>query len=181
MSDNIKGFIKETLSVVIIAFVLAMILRNFVIEGREIPTGSMLQTVQLQDRVWVNRFIYRFIEPQRGDVVMFDPPESLKSPTPYLKRVIGLPGETVEIKNQKVYINGVALIEPYVSEPMNYEFGPVVVPENCLFVMGDNRNNSFDSHEWNAWLTEDRLMGKALGIYWPLKDIKLLPREVSFE
>lgn len=181
MSKEVKEFLKETISVIIIAFVLAMILRNYVIEGREIPTGSMLQTVQLNDRIWVNRFIYRFKEPQRGDVVMFQPPATIKSPTPYLKRVIGLPGETVEMKNQKVYINGRALVEPYVSEPLDYTFGPVVVPPNSLLVLGDNRNNSYDSHEWNAWLTEDRLMGKAIAIYWPLNHFKLLPREVSFE
>jgi signal peptidase I len=181
MSKEVKEFLKETISVIIIAFVLAMILRNYVIEGREIPTGSMLPTVQLNDRVWVNRFIYRFQEPQRGDVVMFKPPETIKSATPYLKRVIGLPGETVEMKNQKVYINGRALVEPYVAEPLDYEYGPVVVPNDCILVLGDNRNNSYDSHEWNAWLTEDRLMGKAIAVYWPLQHFKLLPREVNFE
>ncbi|MDD3888776.1 MAG: signal peptidase I [Syntrophomonadaceae bacterium] len=181
MSKETKEFLKETISVIIIAFVLAMILRNYVIEGREIPTGSMLPTVQLNDRVWVNRFIYHFKEPQRGDVVMFQPPESVNSSTPYLKRVIGLPGETVEMKNNKVYINDKALLEPYVAEPLEYEYGPVLVPANGLLVLGDNRNSSYDSHEWNAWLTQDRLMGKALAIYWPLKHFKLLPREVSFE
>ncbi len=181
MSKETKDFLKETISVIVIAFVLAMILRNYVIEGREIPTGSMLPTVQLNDRVWVNRFIYRFQEPQRGDVIMFQPPESVNSPTPYLKRVIGLPGETVEMKNNKVYINDKALVEPYVSEPLEYEYGPVLVPPNGLLVLGVNRNSSYDSHEWNTWLTQDRLMGKALAIYWPLNHFKLLPREVSFE
>jgi signal peptidase I len=112
---------------------------------------------------------------------MFHPPTSLDSPTPYLKRVIGLPGETVEMKNSKVYINGHALKEPYVAEPLEYEWGPVVVPADSLLVLGDNRNNSYDSHEWNAWLTDDLLMGKALAVYWPLDHFKLLPREVSFE
>ena len=79
MSKEVKEFLKETISVIVIAFVLAMILRNYVIEGREIPTGSMLQTVQLNDRIWVNRFIYRFKEPQRGDVVMFQPPATINS------------------------------------------------------------------------------------------------------
>jgi len=180
MNKEIKDFLKETISVIVIAFVLAMALRAFVIEGRVIPTGSMLQTVQLQDRVMLNRFIYRFKEPQRGDVVMFQPPEELHSTTPFLKRVIGLPGETVEMKNNKVYINGRPLVEPYVSEPLNYTFGPVVVPQDSIFVLGDNRNNSYDSHAWNVWLKRDSLMGKAFLIYWPVKEIKLLPREVSF-
>lgn len=181
MNKEVKDFLKETIGVIVIAFVLAMFLRNYVIEGREIPTGSMLPTVQLNDRIWVNRFIYRFKEPVRGDIVMFQPPSNLKSETPYLKRVIGLPGESVEMKNQKVYINGRALQEPYIAEPLDYEFGPVVVPEGCLLVLGDNRNNSYDSHEWNSWLTEDRLMGKAIAVYWPIEHFKLLPREVSFE
>jgi len=181
MSKETKAFIKDTISVIIIAFVLAAILRNYVIEGREIPTGSMLPTVQLKDRVWVNRFIYRFKEPVRGDIVMFQPPETIHSTTPYLKRVVGLPGETVEMKNGKVYIDGRALAEPYVAEPLEYDYGPVQVPDGSLLVLGDNRNNSYDSHEWNAWLTEDRLMGKALAVYWPLDHFKLLPREVAFE
>jgi signal peptidase I len=181
MSKETKDFLKETISVIIIAFILAMFLRNYVIEGREIPTGSMLPTVQLNDRIWVNRFIYRFQEPQRGDVVMFQPPASIQSSTPFLKRVIGLPGETVEMKHQKVYINGKALQEPYVAEPLDYDWGPVVVPADSILVLGDNRNNSYDSHEWKDWLTEDRLMGKAIAIYWPLGHFKLLPREVSFE
>jgi signal peptidase I len=181
MSKDMKNLLKETLSVVIIAFVLAMVLRAFVIEGRIIPSGSMLPTVQLQDRVMMNRFIYRFKEPVRGDVVMFQPPEVLHSSTPFLKRVIGLPGETVEIKKGKVYINGRALVEPYLAEPIKYSFGPVVVPNDSLLVLGDNRNNSYDSHEWNVWLTRDRLMGKAFATYWPINHIKLLDRGVSFE
>jgi signal peptidase I len=181
MSKDLKEFIKEMISIVVIAFVLAMILRTFVIEGRIIPSGSMLPTLQLQDRVMVNKFIYYFKEPQRGDVIVFDPPEVLHSDKPFIKRLIGLPGETVEVKNGKVYINGKALKEPYLAEPMNYEYGPVVVPKGCLFMMGDNRNHSFDSHLWNAWLTEDRVMGKAFVIYWPIKDMTDLKREVSFE
>lgn len=181
MSKEFKEFIKEMISIVVIAFVLAMILRTFVIEGRIIPSASMLPTLQLQDRVMVNKFIYYFKEPQRGDVVVFDPPAELNSDKPFIKRLIGLPGETVEVKNSKVYINGKALVEPYLAEPMNYEFGPVVVPKGCLFMLGDNRNKSFDSHMWNTWLTRDRVMGKAFIIYWPIKDMTDLKRGVSFE
>lgn len=181
MSKEFKEFIKEMISIVVIAFILAMILRTFVIEGRIIPSGSMLPTLQLQDRVMVNKFIYYFKEPQRGDVIVFNPPEILHSKDPFIKRVIGLPGETVQVKNGKVYINGQALAEPYLAEPMNYEYGPVTVPKGCLFVMGDNRNHSFDSHMWNAWLTRDRVMGKAFVIYWPVSQISDLKREVSFE
>jgi len=179
MNKEYLSFIKETLSIVVIAFVLAMVLRAFVIEGRIIPSGSMLPTIQLQDRVMVNKFIYHFKEPQRGDVVVFDPPEELHSKWDYIKRVIALPGEKVEVKKGKVYINDQPLKEPYLKEAIDYEFGPVVVPEGALFVMGDNRNESFDSHRWNTWLTRDRLKGKAIFIYWPLNHIGLMERGVE--
>ncbi|MBP1761847.1 MAG: thylakoidal processing peptidase [Firmicutes bacterium] len=181
MGREFKEFIKETLSIVIIAFILAMILRTFVIEGRIIPSESMVPTLQVGDRVMVNKFIYYFKKPQRGDIIVFHPPEILNSKDDYIKRVIGLPGETVEMKNNKVYIDGKPLAEPYLNEPVNYTYGPVVVPEDSLLVLGDNRNNSFDSHMWNAWLSKDKIKGKAFVIYWPIKEIKLLQRGVSFE
>lgn len=181
MSKDIKGFIKEILSIVITAFILAMILRTFVIEGREIPSGSMLPTLQIDDRVMVNKFIYYFKEPVRGDVAILDPPAVLNSDKYFIKRVIGLPGEKVEIKDGKVFINDQPLKEPYLPEVINYRYGPVVVPADSLLVLGDNRNNSFDGHLWNAWLTRERIKGKAFMIYWPLNHINLMEREVSFE
>lgn len=181
MSKEMKDFIKEVLSIVITAFILAMVLRTFVIEGREIPSGSMLPTLQIGDRVMVNKFIYYFKELQRGDVVILDPPEVLNSDKYYIKRVIGLPGETVEMKEGKVFINDRPLSEPYLPEELNYTFGPVEVPADSLLVLGDNRNNSYDSHLWNAWLTRDRIKGKAFVIYWPIKDWQLLERGVAFE
>lgn len=179
MTKEAKEFIKEAVSIIVIAFILAMILRTFIVEGRIIPTGSMLPTVQLQDRVMVNKFIYRFTEPQRGDVVVFAPPDVLNSEDDYLKRIIGLPGETVEMKDGDVYVDGKVLSEPYLAEAVDYEFGPVTVPDDSLLVLGDNRNMSFDSHKWNAWLTKDHLKGKAFLIYWPLNHITLLDREVT--
>ncbi|MDD2586829.1 MAG: signal peptidase I [Syntrophomonadaceae bacterium] len=181
MNKEIKDFIKEMVSIIVIAFILAMILRTFVIEGRIIPTGSMLPTIQLEDRVMVNKFIYYFKDPQRGDIVVFDPPEALNTNQDYIKRIIGLPGEKVEMKNGRVYINAKPLNEPYLPEKLNYEFGPVEVPQNSLMVLGDNRNHSFDSHMWNAWLTSDRVKGKAFITYWPVKNIKLLERGVNFD
>lgn len=181
MSKEVRDFIKEMLSIIVIAFILAMILRTFVIEGRIIPTGSMLQTIQEEDRVMVSKFIYYFKEPQRGDIVVFEPPEALNTNQDYIKRVIGLPGEKVEMKNGRVYINDNPLCEPYLPEELNYEFGPVVVPEESLMVLGDNRNHSFDSHMWNAWLTRDRIKGKAFLTYWPMKHIKLLERGVTID
>ncbi len=181
MNNGFTNFLKETLSIVVIAFILAMFLRAFVIEGRIIPSGSMLPTIQLQDRVMVNKFIYRFKEPQHGDIVVFDPPEELHSRWDYIKRVVGLPGDKVEIKEGKVYIDDQPLKEPYLNEPIGYEYGPVTVPPDSLLVLGDNRNESFDSHRWNVWLTRDRLKGKAIFVYWPPKHLGLLERQVGIE
>jgi signal peptidase I len=181
LNKELKEFIKETLSIVIIAFILAMILRTFIIEGRIIPSESMVPTLKVGDRVMVNKFIYYFKQPQRGDIIVFAPPDVLQSKDDFIKRVIGLPGETVEMKNNRVYINNKPLAEPYLAEPVNYTYGPVTVPEGSLLVLGDNRNHSFDSHMWNAWMSQDRIKGKAFVIYWPVKEIKLLERGVSFE
>ncbi len=170
---EIKGFFKEFISIILVAFILAMILRTFVVEGRIIPTGSMLPTIQLQDRVMVNKFIYWFSEPEQGDIIVFQPPDIIGQEDDYIKRVIGLPGDTIQVKDGKVYVNGDPLEEQYIAEPPNYKFGPVTVPEDSLFVMGDNRNQSFDSHAWNGWLTLDHLKGKAFMIYWPIKHIRL--------
>jgi len=172
--SRIGAFIREFLGIVIVAFLLAMILRTFVIEGRWIPSGSMLPTIQVGDRVMVNKFIYYFKEPERGDIVVFEPPESINQKDDYIKRIIGLPGDKIEVKDGKVWVNDEPLDEPYILEPSNYEYGPVQVPENALFVMGDNRNISYDSHLWNGWLTMDHLKGKAFLIYWPISHIKLL-------
>lgn len=181
MNTPWRETIKEILSIVLTALVLALILRTFVVEGRIVPTESMVPTIKVNDRLMVNKFIYRFKEPERGDIVVFEPPEEIPSEFDFVKRVIGLPGEKVEVKNGHVYINDSQLNEPYLAEAPDYDFGPVVVPENDLFVMGDNRNLSFDSHAWNAWLSQDNLIGKAFMIYWPLGDAGLLSRGVTME
>ncbi len=171
--NQIRAFLKEFIGIVVVAFFLAMILRSFVIEGRWIPTGSMLPTIQVGDRVMVNKFIYRFKEPQRGDIVVFEPPAIINQKDDFIKRIIGLPGDKIEVKDGKVWVNDEALEEPYIAEPPNYEYGPVKVPEHALFVMGDNRNMSYDSHLWNGWLTDDHLKGQAFLIYWPLNHLRI--------
>ncbi|MGE5544829.1 MAG: signal peptidase I [Bacillota bacterium] len=171
--NQFRAFLKEFIGIVIVAFFLAMILRTFVIEGRWIPSGSMIPTIQVGDRVMVNKFIYHFKEPERGDIVVFEPPAIINQKDDYIKRIIGLPGDTIEVKDGKVWVNGEALNEPYIAETPNYEYGPVKVPEHALFVMGDNRNMSYDSHLWNGWLTEDHIKGKAFLIYWPLNHVKI--------
>lgn len=177
---DIKDFIKEMAGIIIIAFVLAMVLRTFVIEGRIIPSGSMLNTIKLQDRVMVLKFVYWFKEPTRGDIMVFKPPEGIGQKDDLIKRLIALPGETIAVKDGAVFINNQQLDEPYLAQKPDYEFGPVTVPPNSYFMMGDNRNSSYDSHLWNTWLTRDHIKGKAFVIYWPIKHMQMLPREVSF-
>jgi len=176
-NSTFKGFlglIKETISILVIAFLLSLVLKAYVVEARVIPSGSMLPTIQLNDRVMVNKFIYDFQTPERFEVIVFEPPAETGHHEDFIKRVVGLPGETVEVKNGKVFINEEALTENFVNEVPNYTFGPVVVPPNCLFVMGDNRNKSFDSHLWNAWLTLDKVKGKAFYTYWPLNRLGVM-------
>lgn len=168
-------FVKETITTIGLALILSLILRVYVVEGRVIPSGSMLPTIQIHDRVLVNKFIYDFTSPKRGDIIVFAPPDSLGAEHDYIKRVIGLPGEIVEIKNGNIYINGKLLEEDYQHVKPDYEYGPVRVPENALFVLGDNRNKSFDSHVWGSWLTLDKVKGKAFLRYWPLDRFSLLP------
>jgi signal peptidase I len=173
-TKGLLGLIKETLSILVIAFILSLVLKAYVVEARVIPSGSMLPTIQLDDRVLVNKFIYDFQSPKRFEVIVFEPPAETGHHEDFIKRVIGLAGETVEVKNGKVLINGEPLKENFINELPNYSYGPVTVPPNCIFVMGDNRNKSFDSHLWTGWLTLDNIKGKAFYTYWPLNRLGVL-------
>jgi len=150
-----------------IGVVLWLLITTFVGQGRQIPSPSMLPTIQVGDRVWTDKLVLRFDEIRRGDLVVFDPPPALQSRYPFIKRVIGLPGETIEVRDGKVWINGEPLAEPYVAEPMQYEWGPVEIPEGHYVVMGDNRNYSNDSHEW-GFLPRERITARAVFRFWPL-------------
>lgn len=145
--------------------------KNFVAEVRYIPSESMLPTLQISDRVFVNKLTYRFGSPQRGDVVVFDPPPAVQTQTQgienaLISRVIGLPGETVAVEAGQVYVEGQPLSEGYVLEPPQYLFGPTPVPADSYFVLGDNRNNAFDSHLW-GFVPKNLVIGKATKIFWP--------------
>jgi signal peptidase I len=155
---------------ILIAVVLAVILRIFVLEPRVIPSGSMEPTLQIGDRVIVEKLFFNPAHLHRGDVIVFRQPGFT---TPLIKRVIGLPGDTVLIRDKNVYVNGQPLYEPYIMAEPAYDYGPVtVLPEN-LFVLGDNRNNSDDSHAW-GFVSFTNVIGKADLIYWPPAHIGLL-------
>jgi len=160
--------IRDYAILLVLAFVLAFVFNRFVIANAEVPTGSMEPIVMPGDRLLVNRLEYVFYEPQRGDIVMFKFPDDEE--VDYLKRIIGLPGETVTIKKGLVYINDskVPLSEPYLNDPPEGDYGPFVVPEGCYFMLGDNRNISQDARFWdNKFVKKEKIVGKAFFRYYP--------------
>ena len=160
--------IIEALKIVAFAFVISWGLRATVVDARVVPTPSMLPTIQIDDRLLVDKISYKFTDINRGDVVVFRPPLNVdQRGVDYVKRVIGLPGDKIEISDGKVFINERELNEPYEKEEPNYTYGPVIVPNETYFVMGDNRNNSNDSHNWGV-LAKKNIVGKVFIRYWPL-------------
>jgi signal peptidase I len=185
-----KSTAREYFESIVIAVILALFVRTFVVQAFKIPTGSMENNLLIGDHLLVNKFVFgpsetgleRALLPmgqvKRLDVVVFKYPEEPERD--FIKRVIGLPGETVELRQKKVYINGQPIDEPYVhfldtpghgadSEVTSFDvrerYGPVTVPPDQYFVMGDNRDNSQDSRYW-GFLRRDYIKGKALVIYW---------------
>lgn len=169
MNQNFKKQVKEIVEwilILVFAVAAALLINRYVIIKAEVPTGSMEHTIEVDDRILGLQLSYLFSDPQRGDVVIFPYPDNPE--TTYVKRVIGLPGETVEIKNGSVYIDGTPIEEPYLKEEMRGEYGPYVVPEGCYFMLGDNRNSSQDSRKWkNTYLKEEDIMAKVLFRYSP--------------
>ncbi|MEQ9235131.1 signal peptidase I [Coleofasciculus sp. E2-BRE-01] len=164
----VEGFKTIGLSVF-----LAIGIRSFVAEARYIPSGSMEPTLQINDRLIIDKISYNFRQPQRGDIVVFSPTDALKQQNfkdAFIKRVIGLPGETVEVKGGRVYVNDQALREQYIEEEPEYSYGPVTVPEDNYLVLGDNRNNSYDSHYW-GFVPRDNIIGRAIVRFWPLNRV----------
>lgn len=171
---KIKTILEEILITVSLALIISFTLQNFLLEPRIVPTGSMLPTIQIGQRILVNKLAYKMSSPGRGDVIVFKPPIKTKDNSDFIKRVIGISGDWVEVKNGLLLINGQETDENYLIERPSYDFGPVIVPEDSLFVLGDNRNCSFDSHVWGQWLQVDNVKGKAFFTYWPLECMGLL-------
>ena len=148
-----------------------MLLKSTVVAGALVPSGSMENTVMTGSRIVINRLAYVVDEPQRGDIVSFYYPDD--GETLYLKRIMGLPGETIEGIDGYVYINGVKLTRDYSSEVLTSDFGPFTVPEDCYFMLGDNRNNSWDSRYWeNHFVEKSEIIGEAAFEYYP--EVKML-------
>ena len=166
---NWKKELWEWLKIIVSAAVIALVLNTFIIANSQVPSGSMENTIMTNDRVIGSRLSYLFEEPQRGDIVIFRFPDNEK--IYYVKRVIGLPGETVDIHDGHVYLNGSEepLEEGYIREPMipeepaHYE-----VPEGCYFMLGDNRNYSADARVWqNTYVKKEKIVAKVLFRYFP--------------
>ena len=171
---------QEDVVTVIVTFAISIGFRTFVAEPRYIPSLSMFPNFDIGDRLIAEKLTYRFSGhgPLVGDVIIFNPPETEKTKTVYnevfIKRVVALEGDEVEVKQGELFVNGVSRGKELKLEPIKYTFQKYVVPEGDLFVMGDNRNNSFDSHAWGP-LPKSRVIGRACAKYWPLKAFGPLP------
>jgi signal peptidase I len=173
--------LKEYAEALIIAFILAFIIRSFVVQAFKIPSGSMLETLQIGDHLLVNKFVYgirvpftnffvtHFSAPEFKDIIVFEFPEDPSKD--FIKRVIGTPGDVLEMRDKVLFRNGQKLDEPYAQHvepgyrPTRDNFGPITIPENKYFVMGDNRDQSYDSRFW-GFVDRDKIAGKAMILYW---------------
>lgn len=165
--------IRDILAPLAVAFAVAMFTQATVAKPYQIPSGSMLPTIQLHDRILADRVIYHFRSIQHGDIVVFEPPPAALDPdTPFVKRVVGLPGDTIEIRGGKVLVNGDEFVVATATAP-TYTRKAETVPEGMLFVLGDNRNESYDSHRW-GFVSMDNVIGRAELVYWPLDHLGLL-------
>lgn len=178
---------RENIEAILIAVILALFIRSFIVQAFKIPSGSMEPTLLIGDHILVNKFIYginlpffeqkffRFKKPERGDVIVFVYP--VDPSKDFIKRVIAVEGDTIFIKDKKVYINNTPISDDHghYSNPKvilqsgissnRDNYGPVTVPPGCLFVMGDNRDNSYDSRFW-GFVNVNKVKGKAFMIYW---------------
>ena len=191
MKEKFKSEIREWTESIVIALILALLIRTFVIQAFKIPSGSMIPTFEIGDRIFVSKFIYgarlpftkirlpALRQPHRGDIVVFVSPETPKKD--FVKRLIALEGETVEIKNGSILINGKDIYGP-TSVKSNYYYNrgdygkdgmAVTVPEGFYFTLGDNSANSRDSRYW-GFVPKKNLIGKAVFLYWPIQRIRII-------
>lgn len=174
-NETIRYLIKEWVEPIVIAVILALIVRAFVVQAFKIPTGSMKPTLNENNRIFVNKYIYRFKDPQRGDIVVFKYPEDLKKD--FIKRLIATGGETVEIKDGNIFIDGKQADNPIINSIYYYnrgEYGGVgqkiTVPKDSFYMLGDNSGSSRDSRYW-GFVPRKYIIGKAIFRYWPPKAI----------
>lgn len=171
---SILGFLQTLL----IAFILSIGIRAYIAEAKMIPSGSMIPTIQIGERVLVDKIYYRFSKIKRGDIIVFEPTQRLIDEgykDDFIKRVIGLPNEIIRIEAGVVYVNDKPLKEPYIADKAEDDFGPFKVPADSYLMMGDNRNNSYDSRRWGP-VPEENIKGRAFLRFWPLNRIALMDK-----
>ncbi len=166
---NVKKELIGYLKIIIIGIVIAVILNRFIIMNIDVISGSMLPTLKVDDKMIGLRTAYWFAEPERGDIIIFKFPDD--ECELYVKRIVGLPGDTIVIEDGKIYINGseTPLDEPYLMEPDNVygDYGPYLIPADCYLVLGDNRNNSDDARFWeNTYVTKNQIVAKVIFRYY---------------
>jgi len=178
-----KSVFREYTEAIVVALILALVIRTFIVQAFKIPSGSMLPTLQIGDHILVNKFIYHFVSPHRGDIIVFKYPR--EEGRDFIKRVIGIPGDKLTIMKKEVFINDRPLNEPYAVHsdssiqdesfsPRDF-YGPVIIPPGRYFMMGDNRDHSMDSRFW-GFLDQGKIRGKAFIIYWSWDGEKFRPR-----
>jgi signal peptidase I len=162
--ENVESF---AIAVVTILFIIIFVIQSFLVSGT-----SMVPTLLDRERLIVNKFIYWFDTPQRGDIIVLKPPHDTRK---YIKRVIALPGQWIEVKNSKVYVDYQEIKEPYINEPIRQDYPLTYVPDGNIFVMGDNRNYSKDSRDPDVgFIPLKNVVGRAIFIFWPLTKVKIL-------
>ena len=177
MDIKTKRVVREWIESLVIAFILAMIIRAFIVQAFKIPTSSMAPTLKQGDRILVNKFIYRFQDPQRWDVIVFKYP--LDQKRDFIKRLVAREGDKVTIENGRVLIDNNLVDNPYLSEyyynrgPQGQEGKEIDVPQDNFYVLGDNSLNSQDSRYW-GFVPQKNLVGKAFLIYWPPNRIRII-------
>jgi len=178
MKKKVLSGIKETVETIVIALVLAFLIRTFIMGTFWIPTGSMIPYLDINDRIMAYKLLYNINWVKRGDIIVFKYPLNPKKD--FVKRTIGLPGDVVKIREKKVFINGEELKEPYAYHSDNWEvgfprddYGPIKVPPGSLFMMGDNRDSSDDSRFW-GFVPKKNIVGEAFFVYWPPWRIKII-------
>lgn len=177
--DRRKSFWRENIESFLWAVALALLIRTFIIAPFKIPSGSMRPTLIEGDRILVNKFLYRFREPKRGEIIVFRYPEDLKRP--FIKRLIGIGGDNIEIRDGQVFVNDQPLELPkdsfsahYLNQGLYGKVGqPIQVPPGHFYVLGDNSQSSHDSRFW-GFVPKKLLIGRAVCIFWPLHRIRTL-------
>ncbi len=174
-SYTMSRFLKDIVEVVVPAIILFLVIKTFFFESRFVPSPSMVPTIQVHDRFLLNKTAYWFKTPERYQIVIFKPPARAGAKEDFVKRIIGLPGETIKVHKGVVYINDKPLSESYITPdraPIG-EYNALIIPDDHVFVMGDNRNNSQDSRYWGS-LPIENIKGEAWWRFWPVNRVGII-------